>query len=212
MVRLVAAVLALLGSVSRGVCLGGNGWQVCSVALADSSFDVYTSNPSLPQQAWMNDHYVRMLVYSPYFDTRLAWYPNGWVYKDTYAIYAGSPLAAQHPEWILRDRYGNALYIPYGCSGGACPQYAGDIGNPAFRANWISEASATLAVGYVGLFEDDFNMAMQVGDGNGNLVPPWDPRTDALMTVANWRGYLAEFQSEIRAAFPTRELVQNQVW
>jgi hypothetical protein len=208
----MAAVFLLFVGATRGDCLCGNGGQVCFVAVANSSFDVYTSSPSPAQQAWMNDHYSGMVVYSPYFDDRLAWYPNGWVYKDVYAIYVGSVLAAQHPEWILRDGSGNALYIPFACSGGTCPQYAGDIGNPAFRANWIKEASATLAAGYAGLYEDDFNMAMQVGNGNGNLVVPWDPRTGALMTTASWRSYLAQFQIEIRTAFPTQALSQNQVW
>ena len=204
--------MLIIGVASRAYGLCGNGGQVCFVAVADSSFDVYTSNPTEAQQTWMVSHYARMLVYSPYFDSRLGWYPAGWVYKDVYAIYKDGALATQHPEWILRDQSGNELYIPYGCSGQSCPQYAGDVGNPAFRANWIAEATATMAVGYAGLFEDDFNMRMQVGDGKGRLVTPWDPRTGAPMTESDWRTYLSQFQEEIRAAFPTRELIQNQVF
>ena len=33
---------------------------------------------------------------------------------------------------MLKDPQGNALYIPWGCADGTCPQYAGDIANPAF--------------------------------------------------------------------------------
>jgi hypothetical protein len=160
----------------------------------------------------MVSRYARMLVYSPYFDSRLGWYPAGWVYKDVYAIYKDGALATAHPEWILRDQSGSKLYIPYACSGRSCPQYAGDVGNPAFRANWIAEATATMGAGYAGLFEDDFNMRMQVGDAKGRLVTPWDPRTGAPMTESDWRSYFAQFQEEIRAAFPTRELIQNQVF
>ena len=69
----------------------------------------------------------RMNVFSPYFDSRTGWYPNGWVYDDAYAIYAGEELASQHPEWILKDAAGNKLYIPFACSGGSCTQYAGHL-------------------------------------------------------------------------------------
>jgi hypothetical protein len=150
-----------------------------------------------------------MLLYPP---TRPSWYANGWAYKDTYAIYVGSALAAAHPDWILRDASGSALYIPYACGGGTCPQYAGDVGNPSFRSNWIAEARATMAAGYRGIYLDDFNMRLQVGDGNGNLVTPMNPRTGRTMTVDEWRGAMADFATEIRAAMPIAELVQNQVY
>ena len=200
--------LALLASG----CLCGDGGQVCLVAVANSSLDQYTQNPSADQQTWMQQHYARMLVYAPYFDARLAWYPNGWAYKDLYAIYVGGTVAQQHPEWILRDSSGNLLYIPYACAGGSCPQYAADIGNSDFRAFWIGEATTTMAAGYKGLFEDDCNMRMEVGDGNGHLVVPYDPRLRRLMTDDDWRGYMADFTEAIRQAVPQAELVQNQVY
>src|SRR5262245_45868951 len=54
--------------------------------IANVRFDPYADHPSLSDQAWMRAHYIRMLTYSPYFDTRLAWYPNAWAYKNVYAI------------------------------------------------------------------------------------------------------------------------------
>ena len=30
----------------------------------------------------MRAHYWRMLTYAPYFDSRVAWFPDAWVYKD----------------------------------------------------------------------------------------------------------------------------------
>src|SRR5258708_36319206 len=115
----------------------------------------------------MRRHLWRMLVYSPYFDSRLSWYPNGLAYLDLYAIYTGAALATQHPEWILKDATGNKLYIPWGCSNGACPQFAGDISNLAFRQWWIGQAQTLLAKGYKGLFIDDVNMEFRVGNGAG---------------------------------------------
>ena len=83
----------------------------------------------------MRDHYWRMRAYAPYFDTRLSWFPEarGSTRTPTRSIPARTPLDSEHPEWILKDAAGNKLYIPFGCSSGTCPQYAADIGNPAFR-------------------------------------------------------------------------------
>jgi hypothetical protein len=180
---------------------------------APTEFNTYIDSPTPEEAQWMRDHYARMLVFSPYFDSRLAWHPNGWVYKDLYAIYVGSSMATAHPEWILRDVGGRALYIPFDCSRGTCPQYAGDIGNSAFRADWIATASGLLAEGYIGLMVDDVNMLIdRVSDGNENPVLPHDPRTGTTMTETDWRRYMAEFVEEIRAAFPTKEIVHNALW
>jgi hypothetical protein len=178
----------------------------------DPSFDTYINSPSLSTQQWLQQHFAKMLVYSPYFDTRLSWYPNGFVYIDSYAIYTGSALATQHPEWILKDSSGRKLYIPWGCSGGTCPQYAADTSNAAFRQYWISQAAPIIAKGYKGLFMDDVNMNFTVGDGYGNFVNPVDPNTGALMTWDAWRSYMAGFTEQVRAAFPAIEIIHNSVW
>jgi hypothetical protein len=181
--------------------------------IADSSFDAYTQSPSDAQKTWMRSHYWRMLTYTPYFDSRLSWFPNAWVYKDLYGIYVGSSLASAHPEWILRDASGNKLYIPFGCSGGTCPQYAGDVGNPAYRAYWIQEASGVLAKGYRGLFVDDVNMLIdRVSNGSGQPVVPVDPRTGVAMTQTDWRRYIAEMTEQVRSTFPQKEIVHNGLW
>ena len=87
----------------------------------------------------MRSKYWRMRAYSPYFDSRTAWYRGAWSYKDAMAIYPGETKPA---HWYLRDAQGRKLYIWYGCGGGTCPQYAGDIGSPAYRARWIADAKA----------------------------------------------------------------------
>src|SRR5262249_26927475 len=154
------------------------------------------------------DKYARMLVFAPYFDSRLGCFADAWVYKDLYAIYPGSATASAHPEWILRDAGGRQLYIPFDCGGGTCPQVAAGIGSPEFRAQWIAEARAVLAKGYRGLFVDDVNMLIsRVSDGNGKAVPPVDPRTSRAMNERDWRRAMADFVEEIHAAFPTTELV-----
>jgi hypothetical protein len=192
---------------------GAAAGRVRFVQTASRGFDVYTRAPGRDRQEWMRAHYARMLVYTPYFDTRLAWYPDGWVYKDLYAIYPGSPTATAHPEWILREASGSPLYIRFACAKGRCSQYAADVGNPAFRAHWIAEASAVLAKGYRGLLVDDVNMLMsRVSNGNGEPVAPRDPRTGNAMAEADWRRYVAELTEEIRAASPRKEIVHNALW
>jgi hypothetical protein len=199
-------------TASPAAAQSGDAGVVQFAKSAESSFDAFTSAPSLDQQAWMRSHYARMRAYAPYFDSRLSWFPNAWAYQDAYAVYRGQALAAQHPEWILRDAQGNKLYIPFGCSGGVCPQYAADFGNQAFRDWWIAQAAQTMAKGYRGLFVDDVNMEWRVGNGAGAFVAPQDPRTGQTMTEANWRRYMAEFTEQIREALPGKEIVHNAIW
>lgn len=180
----------------------------------DSSFDQYTKNPDRGQKRWISSHYLRMQTYSPYFDSRIFWYSGAWLYKDSYAIYNPSDLANEHPEWILRDKAdGNKLYIPYNCSNSSCPQYAADIGNPAYRSYWIDSIKKILSkYRYVGIFVDDVNMSLKVSNGDGSETEPYDPRTGTTMTLADWRKNMADFMLQIKQAFPSHEIVQNQVY
>ncbi len=157
-------------------------------------------------------HYWRAYAYSPYFDERLSWYSDAWVYQDLQAIYPGSDWATQHPEWILQDAAGNRLYVPYDCAGGTCPQYAADIGDPAFRAAWLDQTADKLDQGYRGLFIDDVNLTPHVGDGSGRTVMPVDDRTGLTMTAEDWNRYMAEFVELARERFPNVEIVHNSIW
>lgn len=186
--------------------------RVKFVKRTDSSFDHFTSAPTPAFSTWMNQKFWRTEVFSPYFDDKTHWYPHGWAYRDLYALYTGSSFASAHREWVLHDAAGNPLYIPYGCSGGTCPQYAGDVGNPAFRQAWIASAKAEVAKGYAGLWIDDVNLEMRVGDGSEHSVAPFDPRTGRAMTTQAWREYVATFVEEIRRALPGVELVHNSIW
>ena len=179
---------------------------------AESSFDAFTRSPSAAEQSFMRDHYWRMRVYSPYFDSRLSWFRDGWVYQDAYAIYPSSPLVSSNPDWILRDPAGNRLWIQFACSGGSCTQYAADIGNPQYRAWWIASARSKLAAGYRGLFIDDVNMAQRVSNGNGVYTLPLDPRTGERMDETAWQRYMADFMQEVRAALPGVEIIHNAIW
>ena len=182
------------------------------VQAAESSFDAYTKSPSPTQKSWMGSHYWRMRTYAPYFNSRLSWFKNAWAYQDLYAIYSKSDVLSQHPDWVLKDGSGRRMYIPFACSNGSCSQFAGDPGNPAFRAWWIAQARDKMASGYRGLFVDDVNMEMRVGDGSGTERAPIDPRTGRAMTKSDWRRYVAEFTEMIRAAFPSKEIVHNAIW
>ncbi len=214
---LLAGVLSLSATLALGATFANSAaadtaGTVHFVRVAESAFDQFTSEPTAATQEWIGSHMWRMVVWSPYFDYKTGWYPNGWVYDDAYAIYRGSALASAHPEWILKDAAGNPLYIPSGCSGSACPQYAGDIGNPAFRQAWIDELKAEIAHGYRGVFIDDVNMDMQVCNGNEEHVTPIDPATGRPMTSEAWRGYMANFMKEVRAQLPNIEIVHNVIW
>jgi hypothetical protein len=179
---------------------------------ARSDFEPWIGRPTEEQKAWMRAHYARMIAYSPYFDSRLAWYPLAWAYRDAYAIYPDSDLAREHPEWILRDENGERLFIPYGCSGGACPQYAADVGDPGFRRYWIDRLKRTMQRGYLGVYIDDVNLDWRISDGNGDRVVPIDVRTGRPMELSDWRRYFAEFMELVRAELPGIEIVHNSIW
>ena len=176
------------------------------------AFDRYTRSRDPVYGEFLRRHFWRLVVYSPYFDNKTSWYPRAWVYRDAYAIYPGSALAAGHPQWILKDAAGRPLYIPFQCAQGSCPQYAADIANPAYRRAWIQVVSAQVAHGYRGLFVDDVNMEMRVSDGSGTLVAPIDDATGKPMTPEAWRGYMAVFMQEVRAALPHAEVAHNVEW
>ena len=212
--RYLVAVLAILiaGGFAPAAASAADAGTIRLARGAESNFDVYTKSPSNGQQSFMRSHYWRMRVYAPYFDSRLSWYSDGWVYQDAYAIYPDSSVLSDHPDWILRDGAGNKLWIQFACGGGKCTQYAADIGNPDFRAWWIANAKAKLHAGYRGLYIDDVNMAERVSDGYGNETKPADPRTGGLMNETAWQHYMADFMVQVRAAIRDVEIVHNSIW
>lgn len=180
---------------------------------AGSNFDTYTSAPSLQLQQWIQAHLAGMVVFPPYFDSKLSWYHNAYAYYDLYGIQKGSWEQTNHPEWILHDQSGNWLYVPFGCSSGTCAQYAADIANPAFRAAWISHVVELVNDSkYPGVFIDDVNMELRVSDGSGNPVAPIDSNSGQPMTYDAWRNYVATFLEQIRAAVPNAKLMENTIW
>jgi hypothetical protein len=216
--RHLVAALLFVALIATGTVLSLNARShpdqgaVQFVVYTDTAFDQYTAKRDPAYGTFLRSHVRRMVVFSPYFDDKTRWYPNGWVYVDAYAIYGSSDLAARHPEWILRDVAGKPLYIPFECSNGSCPQYAANIANAAFRRYWISSARAELDRGYHGLFIDDVNMEFRVSDGYGQQVAPVDPATRRPMSYKAWRAYMATFVEQIRAALPSTEIVHNPIW
>src|SRR4051812_34343045 len=69
-----------------------------------------------------------------------------------------------------------------------------------------------MAAGYRGLWIDDVNMDMRVGNGNGDDADPIDRRTGRPMTYDDWRRYMAEFTEQIRAALPNALILHNSIW
>jgi hypothetical protein len=206
------AVLVTALSITATPASAADAGAVQFVKRTGPEFDRFTANPTTSFSSWMRAKFWRSEVFTPYFDNKTSWYANGWVYEDSYAIYPSSPNVAAHPDWILKDSGGNRLYIPWGCGGGTCPQYAADIGNPAYRAWWIGVVKTAVAKGYKGVWVDDVNMDMNVGNGQGQTTAPYDARTGKPMTPVAWRGYMATFMEELRAAVPNAEILHNSVW
>ncbi|HYU61735.1 MAG TPA: putative glycoside hydrolase [Solirubrobacterales bacterium] len=211
------AAVALPGAgAPRPSASGDAAGQVRFLRDAESDFDPYLLDSTPEQRSFMRDHYWRLRGYPPTSDAALDWAPPIHFYADLYALYPGDPadrrLIEEHPQWILRDAQGRRLYVPFDCSGGTCPAYAADPGSAGWRAEWIARARAELEKGYAGVFIDNVNMVMRVGDGLGQEVAPLDPRTGEAMTLADWQGYVAAFVREIRDAFPRAEIVHNVIW
>jgi hypothetical protein len=178
-----------------------------------SGLDPWTSNPTDAQKQFMRDHYHRMLVDSPYFDSRLTWYDRAVEYTDAYAIKPAWPQYAQHPEWILTDfDTGRQVFIDWGCSGGTCPQYAADISNPAYRQWFLQRIQEKINLGYQGVSIDDVNLAFRFSNGTTSTSRIRDPNTNRLLTLTDWRRYFADFMELVRATFPDLEIVHNTIW
>ncbi len=200
--------------VSQQVSGLGEG-SVGLVVNAKSAFDTWTRSPNATQQEAMRDLYDRMVVYSPYFDSRLSWYPSGLAYINAFAIdteVEKDDRSVTNPDWILRDESDNWLFVDYACSGGTCPQWAADVGNPEFRSDFLARIGALIDQGYPGIVLDDVNLEWRTSDGFGNRVIPVDPRTGELMTLQDWRRYFAEFVELIRTTYPGIEIMHNSLW
>lgn len=183
------------------------------------NWDPYTSSGLPGMRATIRGNVAGLATFTPYFDTKLSWYPRATLYVNSYAIYINSQLATDHPEWILRDAAGTKLYIPWGCAGGTCPQYAGDIANPAYRKYQIDWMTGLLAgnnaspYGYAGLWIDDVNLNMAVANGNNTITVPMDSQTGLPMTVADWNLYFARYVEAIKTALPpTATIIHNALW
>lgn len=186
--------------------------RVRYVVRTDPTWDQFTRDASHRMQEWFRSHVWRMMVYSPYWDNKLGWYPNAWVYINLYAIYQNSDEARRHPEWILHDRRGQKLYIPWGCKDGTCPQYAANVADPGYRAQWIRAARDLRKKGYKGLWIDDVNLEFQIGDGAGKHATPMARKAGSELSWEEWRSNIAEFTEEIRKEFPDVEILHNSIW
>ncbi len=164
--------------------------------------------------AWMNSHYRSMIVWEPYWDSRLSSFSDVTVYRDAYAIKVntdGDSRSVDHPDWVLRDAGGNPVYVPFACSSG-CPQFAADIGNQEFRDDWLAAVQDYVDSGYRGVFIDDVNYLWRFSDVNGGAISPIDPRTGEVLTLTDWQRYMTEFLEQVRSAFPELEIWHNVIW
>ena len=178
----------------------------------EPSFDRFTRSPDTAQQEWMRTHFWRFAAFSTYFDSRVRWFPNAWLYVNLYGIEKDSAIVTDHPEWLLRDAGGNPMFVPWGCAGNTCPLYAADVSNVEFRRWWISGVRQKLAIGYKGIWLDDVNLMFRVGNGQGSEIPPFDRNVNGEMSYDSWRRYVAEFVEQIRSELKGYEVVHNSLW
>lgn len=218
--RPLAVALAAIAVVFTGAPVAaqaavdatGRTGEVRFVKRMTPSDDKYVTSGLQSDRDWLNQKFWRTEVFTPFFDSRTSWYGRGWLYSDIYAIYKGGDIATKHPEWILKDSAGNKLFIPWGCGGGTCPQYAADITNPDYRAFWINQLKTNLAKGYKGAWIDDVNTERRVGNGNGTEIAPYSPSLGRFMSVGDWRKAMADFTEQVRREVPNHELLHNSIW
>ena len=208
-------MLALLSTgVSHAACVTNTADPGCVhfVMRTSSAFDTYTNAPSSTQEQWFQTHFWEMQVSSPYFDSRLSWYPRAVAYFDLYGVHTTDPLVSQHPEWILKDQSGNRMYINFNCTGSTCSQYAFDFANASFRQYQISQISTMLSAGYLGVWLDNVDLQVQTSNASGTVSYPVDSTTGQLMTASGWENHVASFTTQIRQAFPKATIIHNSIW
>lgn len=182
---------------------------------SNSEFDRFTKNPSAARKQTMRGLYTGMIVSSPYFDSRLKWFPGAWAYRGLYTAFPGAAIVRQHPSWFLRQRgrSGALAHVPFDCEGGSCPQLAADIANPSFRRHWINDAKTLVRRGYKTIYIDDVNMIRRVSDGNGKELTPYSPHLRKNVSRHAWRVYIARFARQIRRSLPRKiKIVHNVIW
>ncbi len=211
----VVAVALLMAKTARTAVEQSSPGKVRFLLRIDPSIDPFVGSGRRADEQWIREHWWRMMVYSTWFDNKTHWYPGGLLYKDCSGIYPKQKdVLSQHPDWVLKDESGADLFIQYDCKPeqNMCSHYAADVGNPAFREWWITDARTILRRGYRGLWIDDVNMSWRISNGQGKFVNPIDPRTGRPMPEQDWRRYLAEFMEQIRAELPAIDIVHNAIW
>ncbi|MEZ5246181.1 MAG: putative glycoside hydrolase [Acidimicrobiales bacterium] len=208
--RVRVPVLVLTVALLASACNSG---RAGVVARASSEFDQYTDAATPAEWQWMRENYSRLVVWSPYWDERLAEFDDVLVYMNSYGIFADDDLADQHPDWFMREADGTLTYIDFNCGQpGGCPLLAGDLGNPDFVQYQIDRIAQFVAKGYPGIMLDDVNMLRRWSDVDGTDVNPIDPRTGQSITTWNWRRYMADYLTLIRTTFPDIEIMHNSIW
>lgn len=178
---------------------------------AKSEFDQWTAGH---YWAWMNQTYDSMVVWEPYWDSRLDDFNRVFVSRNAYSIkvdVSEDRRSIEHPDWILSDTDGDPVYIPFDCTP-VCPQYAADVGNHEFRQSMLDDIAALVRRGYTGLMLDDVNLDWRFSDQRGADIAPIDPRTGVDLTLQDWQRYMAEFVALIRSEFPDLNVMHNVIW
>src|SRR5215207_3836151 len=180
-----------------------------------SATNFITDSPTEAMKQFMRDNYADALVFSPYWDSKLAWYPRGLEYTDVLGITESERTARPDLDAaILRDTNGSRVWIDSGCSGGVCARYAMDVGNATYRAYVLGELQDKVDRGYAGLWLDDVNLRIvgTFSDGTANITDVVNPDTGLVFTLQEWQERFVPILEQVRTTFPTQEIWHNAIW
>lgn len=198
---------------------GGTEGTILTLAQFASAADPFTGNAA--NYTYYNAKIDRALTYGNGPGGLIAanFKPHSWQYHDFAAVYATSSAGTTptDPTVVLRQNANTALYTwlhNFGPPLGTGAEFATDPGLASWRSQMTSYVSGAVAAGWKGVMLDDVNPGgINTYNSANAYVDPRDPRTGAIMTLADWRRYHAELVEQVKAVAPAPfEVVSNMHW
>jgi len=90
--RTCVVALAVLSTAFSLQAQDNSPGRVHFVVRTNPAFDHYLKVSSIQSKQWFQSHVWRMKVYSPFFDNKLSWYPDGWAYINLNGLHTDWPV------------------------------------------------------------------------------------------------------------------------